>query len=149
MAPISETKIVLAEGYAWILFEAVLICIHMMVTGMMMGSVRRRFFSKEFYEKNFPQYKQLGKVMKPDAGYPDDGQGRLADKLNDEDWFTFNNYRRAHMNYLEVKLFFSTKSNQIFSLSSGWICCDCAIINIWPFLYTCGIYYWIGLHRWT
>ncbi|CAF1594417.1 unnamed protein product, partial [Adineta ricciae] len=101
MAPIAETKIVLAEGYAWILLEAVIICIHMLITGMTMASVRKRFFSKDFYEKHFPQYKQLGKVMKPDGGYPDDGQGRLADKLSDEDWFTFNNYRRAHMNYLE------------------------------------------------
>ena len=40
--------------------------------------------------------------MKPDGGYPDDGQGRLSDKLNDEQWFIFNNYRRAHYNYLEV-----------------------------------------------
>jgi len=100
-----ETKIILGEGYGWILFEVVLISIHMWVTGMMMGSVRQKFFNKDFYEKNFPQYKKLTNVMKPDGGYPDDGQGRLADQLNDEQWFIFNNYRRAHMNYLEV--FFS------------------------------------------
>ncbi len=46
-------------------------------------------------------------VMKPDGGYPDDGQGRLADRLNDEDWFALINNWRAHMNYLEViSLFF-------------------------------------------
>ncbi|CAF1269356.1 unnamed protein product [Rotaria magnacalcarata] len=101
MPAVNEMKIVVGEGYAWILLEAVLICIHMWITGMMMGSVRRRFFNKQFYEKKFPQYKQLGKVMRPDGGYPDDGQGRLADQLDDEDWFTFNNYRRAHMNYME------------------------------------------------
>lgn len=55
--PINETKIVLGEGYAWILFEVVIISIHMWITGMMMGSVRKRFFTKEFYEKHFPQYK--------------------------------------------------------------------------------------------
>jgi len=81
--------------------EVVIISIHMWITGMLMGRVRRKFFNKDFYEKNFPQYKQLINVMKPDGGYPDDGQGRLADKLNDEQWFIFNNYRRAHMNYLE------------------------------------------------
>jgi len=101
----SQTKIILGEGYAWILFEVIIISIHIWVTGMMMGSVRRKFFSKDFYEKHFPQYKNLINVMKPDGGYPDDGQGRLADQLNDEQWFIFNNYRRAHMNYLEV--FFS------------------------------------------
>ncbi|CAF1165783.1 unnamed protein product [Adineta steineri] len=96
-----ETKIVVGEGYAWILFEAVLISIHMMITGMLMGTIRRKVFNKEFYDKNFPQYKKLSAFMKPDGGYPDDGQGRLADKLDDEQWFKFNNYRRAHMNYLE------------------------------------------------
>jgi hypothetical protein len=50
----------------------------------------------------FIKYKQLGEVMRPDGGYPDDGQGRLADLLSDEQWFTFNNYRRAHMKYLEI-----------------------------------------------
>jgi hypothetical protein len=35
--------------------------------------------------------------MKVDGGYPDDGQGRLADQLNDEQCFTFNNCRRAHI----------------------------------------------------
>ncbi len=67
-----------------------------------MGTIRKKLFNKDFYENNFPKYKQLTKVMKPDGGYPDDGQGRLAYLLNDEQWFTFNNYRRAHMNYLEV-----------------------------------------------
>jgi hypothetical protein len=104
MPSINETKIVVGEGYAWILLEVVIISIHMWITGMAMASVRRKFFTKEFYETNFPQYKQLIKVMKPDGGYPDDGQGRLAAKLTDEQWFTFNNYRRAHMNYLEVIL---------------------------------------------
>lgn len=101
MSPIPETKIVVGEGYAWILLEAVVICIHMVVTGMMMASIRRKVFNKDFYQKRFPEYKQLASVMKPDGGYPDDGQGRLADKLDNEDWFALNNYRRAHMNYLE------------------------------------------------
>ncbi len=102
MAPINESKIIVGEGYAWILLEVIAVSIHMWITGMTMALVRRKFFTKEFYEEKFPQYKQLIKVMKPDGGYPDDGQGRLADRLNDEQWFTLNNYRRAHMNYLEV-----------------------------------------------
>jgi hypothetical protein len=114
MSPVNETKIVLGEGYAWILFEVVLISIHIWITGMAMGSVRRRYFTKDFYEKHFPQYKSLTSVMNTEGGYPDDGQGRLSDKLNDEQWFTFNNYRRAHYNYLEVFLTFAF-SFQIFS----------------------------------
>lgn len=97
----SDMKIVLSQGYAWILFEVILIGIHMWITGMSMNKVRKRFFDKNFYETKYPQYKQLSNVMKPDGGYPDDGQGRLADLLDDEQWFIFNNYRRAHMNYLE------------------------------------------------
>lgn len=29
------------------------------------------------------------------------GNGRYASKLSDEEWVTFNNYQRAHYNYLE------------------------------------------------
>ena len=99
-------EIPVGEGYAWILFEVVLITIHLWLTGMSMMNVRKRFFNKDFYQKKFPQYKQLTKVMKPDSGYPDDGQGRLAQLLDDEQWFIFNNYRRAHYNYIEVRLSF-------------------------------------------
>ena len=95
-------KIIVGEGYAWILFQAVSDRHSHVDHGNAHGSVRRKFFTKEFYEKNFPKYKQLASVMTPDGGYPDDGQGRLADLLSDEQWFTLNNYRRAHYNYLEV-----------------------------------------------
>jgi hypothetical protein len=71
-----------------------------------MGKIRQKYFNKDFYEKNFPKYKGLTNVMKPDGEYPDDGQGRLADLLNDQQWFTFNNSRRAHINYLEVCFIF-------------------------------------------
>jgi hypothetical protein len=122
MSPSNEIRINVGEGYAWILLEAVLITIHIWVTGMVMGKVRRKYFTKDFYEKNFPQYKQLVNVMKPDGGYPDDGQGRLAEKLTDEQWFTFNNYRRAHMNYLEVCFFFIFyfKENILFYLKGAF-----------------------------
>jgi hypothetical protein len=146
--PINETKIVLGEGYAWILFEVVIISIHMWITGMMMGSVRKRFFTKEFYETNFPQYKQLTGVMKPDGGYPDDGQGRLANKLNDEQWFIFNNYRRAHMNYLEV-ISFDLIYNEINVDILGRFFSDHSIINIWSFLYTFSFHNWNYLYYWT
>lgn len=100
----NSTKILVGEAYAWILLESVVITIHLWLTGAMMGSVRRRFFNKDFYEKKFPQYRSLTDVLNVDSGYPDDGQGRLADQLDDRDWFVFNNYRRAHYNYLEGSL---------------------------------------------
>ena len=111
-------EIVLGEAYGWILFEVVLITLHLWFTGMSMGVVRRKFFNKDFYQQKFPQYKSLGKVMKPDGGYPDDGEGRLADLLDDEQWFTLNNYRRAHYNYLEVILLSSLLFIELFRLGS-------------------------------
>jgi len=60
------------------------------------GTLRRKLFNKNFYEKHSPQYKKLVNVMKLDEGYLDDGQRRLADQLNDEQWFIFTkmiNYR--------------------------------------------------------
>jgi hypothetical protein len=102
MSRSNEIKINLVEEYAWILFEAVIISFHIWITAMTMGIIRKKVFNTDFYQKKFPQYKQLVKVMIPDGGYPDDGQERLVDQLNDEDWFALNNYRRAHMNYLEV-----------------------------------------------
>jgi hypothetical protein len=83
MSPLNEIKINVGEGYSWILFEVVIISIHMWITGMFMGIIRKKFFNKDFYQKKFPQYKQLTNVMKPDGGYPDEGQGKLADLLND------------------------------------------------------------------
>jgi hypothetical protein len=114
MSRLNEIRINVGEGYAWILFEVVLITIHIWVTGMLMGKIRTKYFNKEFYEKNFPKYKQLINVVKPDGGYPDDGQGRLVDLLPDEQWFTFDNYRRAHMNYLEVSFHFVFSNALIF-----------------------------------
>ncbi|KAI8872162.1 hypothetical protein GQ42DRAFT_114320, partial [Ramicandelaber brevisporus] len=42
----------------------------------------------------------LRKKLKVD--YPDNGNGRYAAKLTDEEWLEFNNHQRAHQNYLEA-----------------------------------------------
>jgi hypothetical protein len=94
--------IVVPEAYSWVLLEVLLVGLHIWITGFAMLRIRLRLFNKDFYQKRYPQYKQLSDVMKPDAGYPDDGQGRLSEKLTDQEWFKLNNYRRAHYNYLEV-----------------------------------------------
>ena len=148
MSRSSELKIPLNEGYAWILFEVVLITIHIWITGMFMGSIRRKCFNKDFYEKRFPQYKSLSNVMKPDGGYPDDGQGRLADQLNDEEWFTFNNYRRAHMNYLEVCFIQISFHSFLLLFLLGCICRDYSIVNRWFIVYTSIVLYWNYLYNW-
>ena len=45
----TDIKIELPEGYAWILFEVIIITIHMWMTGMTMNKVRKRFFDKNVY----------------------------------------------------------------------------------------------------
>jgi hypothetical protein len=37
----------------------------------------------------------------PKGGYPDMGNGRYAENWKYSEWFIFNNYQRAHYNYLE------------------------------------------------
>ena len=36
------------------------------------------------------------------GGYPDTGNGFYADKLSYKDWYTFNNWQRAHLNFWET-----------------------------------------------
>ncbi len=50
MSSSNEIRINVGEGYAWILLEAVLITIHIWVTGMVMGKIQRKYFNKDFYE---------------------------------------------------------------------------------------------------
>jgi uncharacterized membrane protein YecN with MAPEG domain len=35
------------------------------------------------------------------GGYPDMGNGRYSTDLSYDQWYTFNNYQRAHYNYME------------------------------------------------
>lgn len=37
----------------------------------------------------------------PKGGYPDMGNGRYAANWRYDEWFTFNNWQRAHYNYIE------------------------------------------------
>jgi len=83
-----------------VLFCAVFISFHCWFTGMVIYKKREKLFNKAFYEKHFPNWKS-NKACTLDNVYPDQGEGRISDKLNDEDWFTFKNYHRAHYNYLE------------------------------------------------
>jgi uncharacterized membrane protein YecN with MAPEG domain len=81
-----------------ILLEALVITVHMWLTGMLVNGIRSKLFNRAFYEKNFPSWK--GRVQSSN-GLPDMGQGRISDKLSDEEWVQFNNYQRSHYNYLE------------------------------------------------
>jgi len=64
--------------------------------GASIGKYRKKYFTPEFFAKNFPQIKDP-----PKFGYPDMGSGVFAHKLPYAQWVTFNNAQRAHYNYLE------------------------------------------------
>ncbi len=86
------------DEYPWILFIVVLTVLHYAAQTLPVGGMRKRLFTKEFFDRKFPDLKSppVG------TGYPDMGQGRFADALNIEDWVSFNNYQRAHLNYMEL-----------------------------------------------
>lgn len=98
-AAAAATIITLPPLYGWVLLDAVLIGIHILLTGFAVAPLRRRLFRKEFFETHFPQLLKGKFSIK--GGYPDAGQGRYSDKLSDEDWIQFNSYQRAHANYIE------------------------------------------------
>ena len=91
-----ETFFAHYPGYGIILFLCIAICLQVQSEAFHIGALRRRFFDKSFFEKHFPQLRDAYKM-----GYPDQGTGRFADKLTDEQWLQFNNAQRAHQNYLE------------------------------------------------
>ncbi|RKP13097.1 hypothetical protein BJ684DRAFT_20390 [Piptocephalis cylindrospora] len=78
--------------FAWCALAVAAMAIQCTTFGFSAGAQRKRF--------NVP--------------YPDMGNGRHAAKLSDKDWETFNNYQRAHHNYLE-----QLPSAQILTLLSG------------------------------
>lgn len=54
---------VLPQGYAFVLLLVVLIGFHCLLTGFNVGMVRKKLFTKEFFEKHFPELKsELGRV---------------------------------------------------------------------------------------
>lgn len=88
--------VVVPVGYGVILVEIVVIVMMYTFAGFAVGKARRRYFTKEFFAKNFPELQPH-----PVGGYPDTGSGRFADKLPMDQWISFNNIQRAHLNFLE------------------------------------------------
>jgi len=84
--------------FGWVLLELMIIGLQCVSTGFALVPIRKVIFSKEFYEKHFPQ---LVKLDQAEWGYPDNGGGPLTAKLSLEDWMTFANAQRAHYNYIE------------------------------------------------
>lgn len=91
----------LSEAYFWILLEIVLMCLQCMLHGFAVMGVRKELFTKAFFEKNFPEVRNLTAHTGSNGGYPDGGSGHFASRLSLDEWLKLNNYVRAHYNYLE------------------------------------------------
>jgi hypothetical protein len=67
----------------------------------MTGSQRRKYFPEDYMRRfnNIHNNEVGGDVHK--GGYPDMGNGRYSVDLKYNEWFVFNNWQRAHYNYLE------------------------------------------------
>eukprot|EP01096_Ripella_sp_DP13-Kostka_P003782 TRINITY_DN15653_c0_g1_i1.p1 TRINITY_DN15653_c0_g1~~TRINITY_DN15653_c0_g1_i1.p1 ORF type:complete len:169 (-),score=94.70 TRINITY_DN15653_c0_g1_i1:78-584(-) len=89
--------ITIPAGYEYVLISTLGISFQIILQGFGIGKLRRSLFGTEFFKTNFP--KLDAKTYQ--GGYPDMGNGRFAEKLSFEDWAKFNNYQRAHYNYVE------------------------------------------------
>jgi len=90
------TSIVISQEYGWNLLIALIMCLQCQFEGMVIGGIRKKVYSKEFFAKQFPDIKNP-----PNNGYPDMGSGWFSRKLTYNDWLLINNAQRAHYNYLE------------------------------------------------
>jgi len=90
--------IAVGQSYGWNIIIAALMGFQVIFQGMSIGSIRKKLFTASFFKTNFPEFEQDNY---PQGGYPDMGNGRFSDKLSLKDWTTFNNYQRAHYNYVE------------------------------------------------
>jgi uncharacterized membrane protein YecN with MAPEG domain len=97
----TSTPFGLSEIYYWIIFEVILICAQCITQGYTTMDVRKELFTKEFFEKNFPELKGAKGYTGSNGGYPDMGSGQFSNKLPLDQWLKLNNTIRPHYNYIE------------------------------------------------
>ncbi|KAJ1978809.1 hypothetical protein H4R35_001751 [Dimargaris xerosporica] len=73
------SAITIQPDFAWCALVAVAMGLQCTAQGFSVGAARKKY-----------------KVP-----HPDNGSGRFAAKLDDQDWEAFNNVNRAHLNYVE------------------------------------------------
>ena len=66
------------------------------------GKARSKAFNKEFMSQFNTEHQAAFGTDAPVLGHPDDGNGYYAQKLGYAEWYEFNNWSRAHMNFLET-----------------------------------------------
>ena len=95
------------DGEGQILFGLFLLSMALSTTvyfflGACQGKIRRQIFNKDFMAQFNELHQEAFGTTLPFGGYPDTGNGIYAEKLSYKDWFTFNNWQRAHLNFWET-----------------------------------------------
>ena len=91
------------------------------------SKIRKRVFNREFMDQFNDEHQAAFGTNAGVGGLPDSGNGYYSAKLSYKDWYDFNNWQRAHMNYLEhfamvVSLLVIGSVNMpIFSLIAGFL----------------------------
>jgi hypothetical protein len=103
----SLVSITFTSTHAVVLLESLAISFQLFAVGMWAVPLRWKLFPRSFFVSNFPEWVERGdhdpvyRALIHEGGYPDSGQGRIADRLSDDDWLEFNSHQRAHANTLE------------------------------------------------
>ncbi len=92
------------------------------------GSMNTEYLQKFYAEENEQHQKEFG-VPIAKGGHPDNGLGRLSDKLDFISWVKLQNAQRAHANYLET-LTFSMASTLLGGLFYPRITAIAGVIHI-------------------
>ena len=75
-----------------------------LITAFSTGKVRKECFSEEFMSQFNGEHQKAFGTDAPVGGLPDDGNGYYSKKLPYKDWYVFNNWVRAHLNFLETMM---------------------------------------------
>jgi hypothetical protein len=98
--------ITLTPDHGYVLLGLVAIPFHCFLQSFLVAKVRYRVFSEKYIEENLKEeneeLKKNGREVIGKGCHPDNGLGRLGDKLPLSDWIDLQQAQRAHLNYLET-----------------------------------------------
>eukprot|EP00586_Coscinodiscus_wailesii_P022765 CAMPEP_0172493588 /NCGR_PEP_ID=MMETSP1066-20121228/25013_1 /TAXON_ID=671091 /ORGANISM="Coscinodiscus wailesii, Strain CCMP2513" /LENGTH=180 /DNA_ID=CAMNT_0013263809 /DNA_START=64 /DNA_END=606 /DNA_ORIENTATION=+ len=102
------SSIEVLPSYGYVIAVAAATSFHCTVQGFAVAGFRysSEGFTSEYLLKNYPEENEIHKkefgTPLPVGGHPDNGLGRLSDKLPFVTWAKLQNAQRAHLNYCEA-----------------------------------------------
>eukprot|EP01088_Endostelium_zonatum_P004998 TRINITY_DN1640_c0_g1_i1.p1 TRINITY_DN1640_c0_g1~~TRINITY_DN1640_c0_g1_i1.p1 ORF type:complete len:209 (+),score=47.94 TRINITY_DN1640_c0_g1_i1:77-703(+) len=92
------TGLPITSEYGFVILAAAGIALQVPLAALPLAGLRAKLFDKAFFHRHF----NFTEDEIPEHGYPDMGNGRYSEKLTLAEWQQFNNYQRAHQNYVEI-----------------------------------------------